>query len=91
MALESPRLALHLLAPKNEATSRHVDDFKLAGPKHLLLKGWDMIAKGITLEKPTPLGLCLGCTHIQGHYKLPYGTPVRTVTYDMETFFVSCI
>ena len=50
-----------------------------------------MITKGITLEKPTPLGLYFGCLHEAGNQVLPCRTPVRTVTYNMETFFVSCI
>ena len=69
----------------------YVDDFKLSGPKCNLEKAWKLIQKGVTLETPTPLGLYLGCRHIQGSYKLPDGTKVRTVTYDMESFLASCV
>ena len=38
----------------------YVDDFKLAGPKHLLAKGWALIQRYIDPESPQPAGqLCL--------------------------------
>ena len=69
----------------------YVDDFKLSGPKCNLEKAWKMIQPGIVLETPTPLGLYLGCRHVQGSHKLPDGTTVRTITYDMESFLASCV
>ena len=43
------------------------------------------------MEAPTLLGRYLGCRHIQGSHKLPDGTTVRTITYDVEPFLVSCV
>ena len=48
----------------------YVDDFKPSGPKCNLEKAWKLIQKGIILEPPTPLGLYLGCRHVQGSYTL---------------------
>jgi hypothetical protein len=69
----------------------YVDDFKLSGPADKLQVGWDLIQKGITLEKPEPLGLYLGCMHRQSTHTLPDGTSVRMIEYDMEEFFGSCV
>ena len=69
----------------------YVDDFKLSGPKDKLQLGWDLISKGITLEKPEPLGLYLGCKHIQSTTTLPDGSLVNMITYDMEEFLQSCV
>ena len=41
--------------------SVYVDDFKLAGRKEHLQKGWDLIRSKITLDPPTDLGDYLGC------------------------------
>jgi hypothetical protein len=69
----------------------YVDDFKLAGPQEKLKVGWDLISKGIQLEKPEPLGLYLGCKHIQSKQVLPDGSAVNMISYDMEDFFKSCV
>ena len=69
----------------------YVDDFKLSGPKEKLQVGWNLISQGITLEKPEPIGLYLGCKHIQSKATLPDGTTVNMMTYDMEEFFKSCV
>ncbi len=55
----------------------YVDDFKLSGPQDKLQVGWDLISKGITLEKPEPLDLYLGCKHIQSTNTLPDGSQVH--------------
>ncbi len=39
----------------------YVDDFKLAGPKRSLSLGWKAICRGLKMEPPTPLGMCLVC------------------------------
>ena len=59
--------------------------------KQNLEKGWKLIQTGIILEAPTPLGLYLGCRHVQGSHKLPDRTIIRTIIYDMEPFLVSCV
>lgn len=40
-----------------------VDDFKLSGPKASLSQGWKLTRKGIHMDDPLPMGLCLGCNH----------------------------
>jgi hypothetical protein len=40
----------------------YVDDFKMAGPKDNLAKGWDLIRRGIKMDDPAPMGHFLGCT-----------------------------
>ena len=65
----------------------YVDDFKRAGPKHNLAKGWDLIrsAEGanIKIDDPAPMGLCLGCDH-QSFERTYDGHKVRGICYDME-------
>ena len=41
----------------------YVDDFKRAGPKNRLYKGWTLIRKGIITGEPDPIGRYLGCEH----------------------------
>ena len=43
------------------------------------------------MPEATALGLCLGCRPIQGSYKLPNSTAIRTITYDMESLLISCV
>ena len=64
----------------------YVDDLKMAGPTEQLPKGWSMLRKELRLEEETQLGLYLGCRISKGEAVLPDKTPVRTVTYDMETY-----
>ena len=64
----------------------YVDDLKMAGPKAQLPKGWDMLRRELRLEEETPLGLYLGCRISKSEAVLHDKTPVRTVTYDMETY-----
>ena len=42
----------------------YVDDFKMAGPKENLAKGWELIGSRIDMDTPTPIGRYLGCEHI---------------------------
>ncbi|CAE7218058.1 unnamed protein product [Symbiodinium sp. KB8] len=64
----------------------YVDDLKMAGPQAQLPKGWSMLRKELRLEEEAPLGLYLGCCISKGEAVLHDKTPVRTVTYDMETY-----
>ena len=62
----------------------YVDDLKLAGPEENLTKGWEMLRSKLIIEPETDLGLYLGCILSKGSSKLHDGTPVSTMTYDME-------
>ena len=53
----------------------YVDDFKMAGPKGNLAKGWKLISQEIKLDEPTPLTRYLGCDH-------DFGTIERTQVQD---------
>ena len=44
----------------------YVDDFKLAGPKANLAKGWQLIGSKIKMEPAQPVGRFLGCEQIVG-------------------------
>ena len=51
----------------------YVDDFKLAGPKKNLAKGWELLRKNIQMEQPQRIGSegtqFLGCRQIIGSHK----------------------
>ena len=64
----------------------YVDDLKMAGPTTQLSNGWEMLRRELRLEEETPFGLYLGCRISKGEAVLHDKTPVRTVTYDMETY-----
>ena len=68
----------------------YVDDFKMAGPKDNLDKGWSLIRKGLDIEPPTPIGVYLGCNHEEGTIKVG-DIIARTMTYNMEDFLTSCV
>ena len=42
----------------------YVDDFKMAGPKGNMAKGWELIASKIDMDTPSTLGRYLGCEHL---------------------------
>ena len=44
----------------------YVDDFKMAGPRDKLDKGWPLIRRGLDIELPGPIGVYLGCSHEEG-------------------------
>ena len=70
----------------------YVDDFKLSGPAENIKEGWRLITKHIDMEPPTPTGKFLGCDHKPGEAKLiETGARVRTMEYDMQSFFESCV
>ena len=62
----------------------YVDDLKLAGPEENLTKQWEVLRSKLNIEPETDLGLYLGCVLSKGSAKLNDGTPVCTMTYDME-------
>ena len=70
----------------------YVDDFKLSGPAEHLKEGWELIAKGLKIEAPGPIGLYLGCKHEESMKTLPdTGRQVRVMEYNMEEFLRSCV
>ena len=42
----------------------YVDDFKLAGPKISMERGWKLLGENIKLEEARPIGRYLGCLHV---------------------------
>ena len=52
----------------------YVDDFKLSGPERNMHRCLQLIAKGLTIEKPGSPGLYLGCKHESLYAHCP--TPV---------------
>ena len=70
----------------------YVDDFKLAGPKAAIKRGWELIRKGIKTDDPSPMGMYLGCRHDVSERILPdTGARVRCIEYNMEDFLRSCV
>ena len=53
----------------------YVDDFKLSGPSGNLQQGWDLIAKGLTIDPPQDINgqSYLGCKHERYEVDLPGG------------------
>ena len=68
----------------------YVDDFKMAGPAEHMAKGWDLIRQKVKLEKPSQMGLCLGCHHAPFE-KVYDGAKVRGVRYDMENSLLEAV
>ena len=66
----------------------YVDDFKMAGPKNNLKKGWEWLRENLIIEPETGLDLYLGCNQSKGTV---VGHKVTTVTCDMEQFLRSCV
>ena len=42
----------------------YVDDFKMAGAKENMDKGWELISRNIDMDKPEDAGRYLGCDHV---------------------------
>ena len=66
----------------------YVDDFKMAGPKDNLAKGWEGISKVLAMDPAEPLGRYFGCNHreqtsvkalIVAHIRLPMSLISRRV------------
>ena len=69
----------------------YVDDFKMAGPKNNLKKGWELLCEKLIIEPETGVDLYLGCNQSKGTVVLGNGHRVTTVTYDMEQFLRCCV
>ena len=62
----------------------------MAGPEGSIAEGCALIKEKVTLEKPTPMGLCLGCHHTS--FERVYdGCKVRGVRYDMENSLLEAV
>ena len=66
-----PELRLFLLV--------YVDDFKMAGPRDNLKKGWALLKPLIDMDEAAPLALYLGC-----HHKVHRSGKTTTLTYSMK-------
>ncbi len=69
----------------------YVDDFKLSGPAANLPKGWALLRKTLNIDKETGQGQYLGCGHEAGTFTMPDGTLARSVVWNMENFWESCV
>ena len=68
----------------------YVDDFKMAGPKENLAKGWEIVSQRLQMDPPTPMGQYLGCMRRPFGLEVD-GFAVRGVEYDMEDYLRSKI
>ena len=71
--------------------SIYVDDFKLAGPKENLAKGWALLKEVIELDEPELAGLYLGCQQHKKENANPEGKKRTCMIYDMEAFMEQCL
>ena len=71
----------------------YVDDFKMAGPKQNLAKGWTLLRKNLSIEPETGLGLYLRCNQLKGtavldgqnqHGHLRHGGVPRDVCSEIQ-------
>ena len=69
----------------------YVDDFKMAGPADAVKACWELLRKDIKMSDPEQVNHVLGCSHKIGSHSSASGTAVRTMTYDMKSFFEQCI
>ena len=67
--------------------SIYVDDFKMAGPKENLAKGWALLREEIDMEDPATPTLYLRCEQATHDITMPSGAKVRMMVYDMETSY----
>ena len=68
----------------------YVDDLKMSGPTENLSKAWAKLREGLKMDDPEPTGRYLGCQHETGEITVE-GKKYRTMTYNMEEFFDSCL
>ena len=47
----------------------YVDDFKMSGPTDSVDRGWVLLKRGLSIEKPSEICLYLGCKHEVGECK----------------------
>ena len=71
--------------------SIYVDDFKMAGPKENMAKGWALLREEIDMEDPATPTLYLGCEQSTQEITMPSGAKVMMMVYDMENFLGSCV
>ena len=71
----------------------YVDDFKLSGPATNLEPGWDLIRKGLHIDKPRDIHgqTYLGCVQERSAIDLPGGGTATVDTKNMEDFMKSCV
>ena len=69
--------------------SIYVDDFKMAGPKENMAKGWALLREEIDMEDPATPTLYLGCDQSTQEITMPSGAKVKMMVYDMENFLGS--
>ena len=63
----------------------YVDDFKMAGPKDNLAKGWEGISKVLDMDPAEPLGRYFGCNHReQTSVKLDRGAHPFAYVFDKQ-------
>ena len=55
-----------------------------------LRSGWSLLQKGLVIETPVPIGVCLGCGHEEGTKKVG-DVVARTMTYNMGDFLASFV
>ena len=65
--------------------SVYVDDFKMAGPRENLAKGWALLREKVVIEDPTEVGLYLGCQQ-RIHDVQARGVNYRVMEYNIEPF-----
>ena len=68
----------------------YVDDFKLAGPKENLARGWELVRGGLDVDEPGEINLYLGCKH-ERVTKVINGRSVTSMTYNMEDYFTAIV
>ena len=76
----------------------YVDDFKCSGPADAVdrlfvkMRSPGATTPAIEMDDPTEPGKFLGCMHRHSTKTSPItGKPVKTIEYDMEEFFSSCV
>ena len=71
----------------------YVDDFKLSGPADNLPKGWDLIAKGLNIDKPKDVNgqTYLGCQQERWEVDLPGGGKATVDCKNMQPYMESCV
>jgi len=74
----------------NLMLSVYVDDFKLAGPRENLARGWLLIRSRIKTDDPTPVGRAFGCEH-KVTQRSVNGVNVQSIEYDMGPFLEECV
>ena len=73
----------------------YVDDFKMAGPQKNVKIGWNLLRKGLAIDKESSFDekgtVYLGCRTVKSQIKLPDGTLATAISYGMKEFLQSCL